>query len=90
MLRKFRVTCARTTYFDIDVMAGDSAEAERLVDAAVASEPALCDSSRRIGKPIHRIVEIAALEAVTSMRQRGRRPAGKAKEKPAVSQGQLA
>lgn len=90
MLRKFRVTCACTTYFDIDVMARDSAEAERLVDAAVASDPALCDGSRRIGKPIHRIVEIAALEAAAGERPRGRRPAGRAKEKPAASQRQLA
>ncbi|HXZ00376.1 MAG TPA: hypothetical protein VEI03_10270 [Stellaceae bacterium] len=85
MPRKFRLTCARTTYFDIDVMAEDGAEAERLVEAAFAGNPALCDNFRPIGKPTHRIVEIAALEVAAEERLRGG-----ANEKPAVSERRLA
>lgn len=90
MPRNFRLTCARTTYFDLDVVADDSAEAERLAEAAIASNPALCDSGRPVGRSIHRIVEIAALEVAAGDGARGSRLPGSANEKPAVSERQLA
>jgi hypothetical protein len=90
MPRKFRLTCVRTTYFEIDVTAGDGAEAERLVEAAIAGNPSLCDSSRPIGRSIHRVIEIAALEAAADERSQGGLPSGGANEKPAVSERQLA
>lgn len=59
MARKFRLTCARTTYFDVEVAAEDSAEAERLAVAAITAHPERCT---RVGKPIHRVVEIVAAQ----------------------------
>ncbi|MGO8916726.1 MAG: hypothetical protein ACLQJR_12540, partial [Stellaceae bacterium] len=91
MPRKFRLTCARTTYFDVEVTADDGAEAERLLEAAIATNPALCDSSRLIGKSIHRIVEIAAQEeeGASAGGLRESHLAGGANEEPAVSERQL-
>jgi len=87
----FRLTCARTTYFDVEVAADDSAEAERLLEAAIMTNPALCDSSPPIGRSIHRIVEIAAQEeGVAGERPRGSRLPGGVNEKPAVPERQLA
>ncbi len=91
MARRFRLTCARTTYFDVDLTADDSAEAERLLDAALASNPALCDSSQPLGRSIHRLVEIMAQEEGASAGQpQGSRPSAEANEKPAVPERQLA
>jgi len=61
MPRKFRLTCARTTYFDIDLAAEDEAHAERLLAAALAADPA-CAGAQPCGKPVHRVVEIVAQE----------------------------
>lgn len=66
MPRKFRLTCARTTYFDVELTAEDAGEAERLVEAAFAADRGLCDSGRPIGKPLDRIVEIAAAEEAST------------------------
>lgn len=59
MSRKFRLTCARTCYFEIDVEAEDDAAAERLLTAALERDPALFEQAMAIGRPIHRVVEIA-------------------------------
>jgi len=59
MTRTFRVTCARTTYFDIDIAAESSAEVERLLDRAIKDHPELC---HRLSPPTHRIVEVAVAE----------------------------
>ena len=66
MPRNFRLTCARTTYFDLDLAAETAAEAELLLDAALAADPALADSGRPLGKPLTRVVEIAAAEETES------------------------
>lgn len=66
MPRRFRLTCSRMTYFDVELTAEDAAEAERLLDAAVAAKAELCDGFRPVGKPVHHVVEIAALEASSS------------------------
>ena len=57
MARKFRLTCARTTYFEIEVSAEDPAEAERLFESMIEhnidwSEPCL------LGPSMHRLVEV--------------------------------
>jgi len=57
MPRTFRVTCARTTYFDIDVAAESSAEVERVLERTIKDHPELC---QRLSPPTHRIVEVAA------------------------------
>ncbi len=57
MAHKFRLTCARTTYFDVDVTAEDSSAAEQMLEAAIKEYPEHC---QRVGTPIHRVVEVAA------------------------------
>jgi hypothetical protein len=62
MSRRFRLTCARTTYFEIEVDAEDSAGAERLLETSIGRDVALRDQAQLLGRPIHRIVEVAAVE----------------------------
>jgi hypothetical protein len=62
MARKFRLTCSRTAYFDIAVTAENATEAERLLEAALAGESGPHDGLSPVGRPIHRIVEVSALE----------------------------
>ena len=62
MARKFRLTCARTTYFDLDLMAEDAVEAEQLLEAALTGNPVLPDGGHPVGKPLYRVVDIAAEE----------------------------
>lgn len=61
MPRKFRLTCARTTYFDVEVAAESRAEAELLLEAALRSDPELCERNA-IARSIDRVVEIAVEE----------------------------
>jgi hypothetical protein len=56
MARKFRLTCARTTYFDVEVAADDSVQAEQLLERAIKEHPEQC---QRVGEPIDRVVEVA-------------------------------
>jgi hypothetical protein len=62
MARRFRLTCSRTAYFDIDVNAESAAEAEMLLQAALAGDGGLGDSLRPVGQPVDRVVEVSALE----------------------------
>lgn len=62
MPRTLRLTCARTTYFELEVQADEGARAEDLLAAALASGAALCDEGA-IARPTYRIVEVAAAEA---------------------------
>jgi hypothetical protein len=57
MAHKFRLTCARTTYFDVEIAAEDSAAAEQMLETAIKQHPEQC---RWVGAPVHRIVEVAA------------------------------
>jgi hypothetical protein len=57
MAHKFRLTCARTTYFDVEVAAEDSAAAEQMLEAAIKEHPEQC---KRVGAPIDRVVEVEA------------------------------
>ena len=61
MPRKFRLTCARTTYFDIDIAADSSAEAERLLESMLKIDP-MTPERQPIGRPVDRVVEIGADE----------------------------
>lgn len=60
MPRKFRLTCARTTYFDVELAAEDSAEAERALEARLRNDPALCERNLLSDRPIYRVVDVAA------------------------------
>lgn len=66
MPRKFCLTYSRTAYFDVDLAADNAADAERLLEAAMAGDAGACNGVRPIGKPVHRVVEIAALEEEAS------------------------
>lgn len=56
MLRRFHVTCARTSYVDIEVEAEDEARAARLLEAALEEDHRLFDQGQPLGQPLHRIV----------------------------------
>jgi len=61
MPRTLRLTCARTTYFELELQADEGACAEHLLAAAVESDPELCKRGA-IGKSTYRIVEVAAAQ----------------------------
>jgi hypothetical protein len=61
MPRKFRLTCARTTYFDIDIAADSSAEAERLLESMLTIDP-MAPERQPVGRPVDRVVEVEAEE----------------------------
>ena len=61
MPRTLRLTCARTTYFEVEIAADDGARPEDVLAAAIAGNAALCEE-RVIGRPIYRIVEVAAVQ----------------------------
>jgi hypothetical protein len=63
MAQKFRLTCARTSYFEIELEAEDGARAEALLAAAAEQNPRLAEIGEPLGKPVYRVVEIAAARA---------------------------
>jgi hypothetical protein len=68
MPRTFRLTCARTTYFEVELAAGSAVEAELMLERALAGDPKLCERSPRLGRSTHRVVEVeeaSAREMVT-------------------------
>jgi hypothetical protein len=58
MLRTLRLTCARTTYFELELAADDGVSVEDLLRMAVESNPQLCERGA-IGGSHYRIVEVA-------------------------------
>jgi hypothetical protein len=64
MARTYRVTCARTTYFDIEIAAESDAEIERLLEAEITAHPERC---QRLGRPVHRVVEVAAAQDMAAI-----------------------
>ncbi|HWI28256.1 MAG TPA: hypothetical protein VN668_14875 [Stellaceae bacterium] len=62
MPQKFRLTCARTTYFDVELTAESAAHAERLLPGLLRSDPRIADWGC-LGQPVDRIVEISIEEA---------------------------
>jgi hypothetical protein len=61
MPRILHLTCARTTYFELEVAADEGVSAEDLLTAALALNPQLSERDV-IGGSQYRIVEIAAAE----------------------------
>jgi hypothetical protein len=61
MPRTLRLTCARTTYFELEIQADEGARPEDLLAAAIESDSKLCERGA-IGRPIYRIVEVAAAQ----------------------------
>jgi hypothetical protein len=57
MARKFRLTCARTSYFEIELEAEDRRAAEAALTAAVETDPRFAEAGLPLGKPVYRIVE---------------------------------
>lgn len=66
MPRKFRFTCARTSYFEIELEAENDAAAEEQLAAALTENPGLPDSAAPLGNPICRVVEVAGTEQQTA------------------------
>ena len=61
MPRTLRLTCARTTYFELEIAADDGARPEDALAAALAGNAALCEEGA-IGHPVYRVVEVAGAE----------------------------
>jgi hypothetical protein len=57
MPQKFRLTCARTTYFDVELSAESIAEAERVLEGMLRVDPRIPERSR-LGRPVDRVVEV--------------------------------
>jgi hypothetical protein len=61
MPRTLRLTCARTTYFELEIAADDGARPEDVLTAAIAANAALCEQGA-VGRPVYRIVEVAGAQ----------------------------
>ncbi len=66
MSRRFRVTCVRTSYVDIEVEAEDEARAARLVETALDEEHQRLDQGQPLGRPLHRVVSVAGAAEASS------------------------
>ena len=75
MARKYRLTCARTTYFEIELEAEDRRAAEAAMAAAVETDPRLAEAGLALGKPIYRIVEVNDAAAEMAAREQAARAA---------------
>lgn len=58
MPQKYRLTCARTCYFEVEVEAEEHAGAERQFAAILEQNPELWQQGESVGKPIYRLVEV--------------------------------
>jgi hypothetical protein len=61
MPRTLRLTCARTTYFELEISAEDGVRPEDVLAGGVGGDGVSCGRSM-IGRPIYRIVEVAGAE----------------------------
>jgi hypothetical protein len=59
MPRKFRLTCARTSYFEVEIEADERAGAEKQFAAILEQNPELWQSGESLGKPVYRLVDVA-------------------------------
>jgi hypothetical protein len=75
MAQKFRLTCARTSYFEIEFEAEDRRGAEAALVAAIEANPRLAEAGLPLGKPIYRIVEVNDAAAEMAARERAARAA---------------
>jgi hypothetical protein len=75
MARTFRLTCARTSYFEIELEAEDRRAAEAALAAAVEADPRWAEAGFPLGKPVYRIVEVNDLAAEMAAREQAARAA---------------
>jgi hypothetical protein len=59
MPRKFRLTCARTSYFEVEIEADERGGAEQQFAAILEQNPELWQQGESVGQPIYRLVDIA-------------------------------
>jgi hypothetical protein len=72
MPQKFRLTCARTSYFEVEFEAEEGVAAEQQFAAILEQNPELWKQVEAVGKPTYRLVDVvsgaeesAALGALT-------------------------
>jgi hypothetical protein len=71
MPQKFRLTCARTSYFEVEVEAEELAGAEKQFAAILENNPELWERVQALGHPLYRVVEVApAMQAAAEDRSR--------------------
>jgi hypothetical protein len=58
MPQKFRLTCARTSYFEVEVDAEELAGVEKQFAAILEHTPELWEHVDALGKPIYRLVDV--------------------------------
>ena len=75
MARKFRLTCARTSYFEIELEAEDRRGAEAALAASIEANPGLAEAGLPLGRPVYRIVEVNDAVAEMAARERAARAA---------------
>jgi hypothetical protein len=59
MSRKFRLTCARTSYFEVEIDADERLGAEQQFAAILEQNSELWQQAESVGRPIYRLVDIA-------------------------------
>jgi hypothetical protein len=62
MPRKFRLTCARTSYFELEIEADERVGAEKQFAAILEQNPELWQQGESVGQPIYRLVEVATTQ----------------------------
>jgi hypothetical protein len=75
MPRKFRLTCARTSYFELEVEADERLGAEQQFAAILEQNPELWQQGESVGQPIYRLVEVAATPEEDAAAKTGARAA---------------
>jgi hypothetical protein len=58
MPQKFRLTCARTSYFEVEIEAEERAGAEQQVAAVLERNPELWQQAEAVGRPVYRLVDV--------------------------------
>ena len=59
MSRKFRLTCVRTSYFEVEIEADERDGAEQQFAAILEQNPELWQQADSLGQPIYRLVDVA-------------------------------
>lgn len=72
MARKFRLTCARTCYFEIEVEAEECTNAEQQFAALLEQHPECWETVEPVCKPIYRLVEVAPAQEEVAAPPRSR------------------
>lgn len=75
MPRKFRLTCARTSYFEVEIEAEERIGAEKQFAAILEQNPELWQQGESVGQPVYRLVEVAPAQQDEDAAKRGARAA---------------